>query len=144
MSEPHSLQGSCHCGRLKLTFSTRIAPERFSPRACDCSFCVRHGAAYISDPEGRLVIDARDADVMQYAFGHGLARFLMCRHCGVLVAVVFEEGGRRFASVNSRCFVGANFGEAKAASPQTLDATQKRERWTRLMIPDVELRTAAA
>jgi hypothetical protein len=139
----HRLRGSCHCGRLALTFSTRIAPERFSPRACDCSFCMRHGAAYISDPEGSLLIEARQADALaRYSFGHGLARFLLCAQCGVLVAVLFENEGRTYASVNARC-VDAKFGEPKVASPQKLDAAQKRERWTRLMIPDVELRVTA-
>lgn len=140
----HRLHGSCHCGRLSLTFSTRIAPERFSPRACDCSFCVRHGAAYISDPEGSLVIEASHAEALaRYAFGHGLARFLLCAQCGVLVAVLFENEGRTYASVNSRCITDAQLGEPQVASPQKLDAAQKRERWTRLMIPDVELRVAA-
>jgi hypothetical protein len=140
----HHLHGSCHCGRLSLTFSTRIAPESFSPRTCDCSFCTRHGAAYISDPEGSLVIESREADAIgRYMFGDGLAKFLLCTHCGVLVAVLFESEGRTFASVNSRCITDASFGVPQVASPQQLDAAQKRERWTRLMIPDVELRVAA-
>ena len=44
------LAGGCHCGKLKVEFETGIDPADFSPRACDCSFCTKHGAAYISDP----------------------------------------------------------------------------------------------
>lgn len=92
------------------------------------------------------MITASTADALgRYAFGHGLARFLHCTNCGVLVAVLFEdEGSSVFASVNSRCISDARFGESQVASPQKLDAEQKRERWTRLMIPDVEVRIATA
>jgi hypothetical protein len=45
--------------------------------------------------------------------------------------------------VNARCVTDASLGAPRVASPQQLDAAQKRERWTRLMIPDVELRVAA-
>jgi hypothetical protein len=138
------MQGGCHCGQIALSFSTAIPPEKFSPRACDCSFCQRHGASFISDPNGGLVIDVKDANALgEYRFGHGLAKFLLCRNCGVFVAVLFEIDDRTFASVNSRCIGGdVSFGNPQTASPQKLNADEKKERWAKIMIADVQVRMA--
>jgi hypothetical protein len=134
------IRGSCHCGSIRFAFVSTIAAERLCPRACDCSFCQRHGASYISDPNGSLRLEVEKADALgTYRLGHGLAQFVFCRHCGVLVAVLFETEGRRFASLNSRCAQDARFGEPKSVSPQTLSSDEKTERWRQVMIPDVEL-----
>src|SRR5262245_10244575 len=70
-----------------------------------------------------------------------LANFVYCRHCGVFVAVLFETGDRTFGSVNSRCIGGdIKFGDFQTVSPQKLDAQQKKERWAKVMIPDVQVR----
>ena len=136
------LEGSCHCGRIAFSFSSLVSPEKFTPRACDCSFCQRHGALYISDPNGSLVLDVKEPNALgEYQFGHELANFLYCRHCGVFVAVLFESGDRTFGSVNSRCIAGdIKFGDFQTVSPQKLDAQQKKERWAKVMIPNVQVR----
>lgn len=138
--------GNCHCGQIALSFSSVIPPEKFSPRACDCSFCQRHGALYISDPNGSLVIDVKESNALgEYRFGHGLAKFLFCRNCGVFVAVLFETEDRLFASVNARCIGGGvTFGNPQIASPQKLNAEEKKERWAKIMIPDVQVRMSGA
>jgi len=136
------LKGSCHCGRIAFSFSSTIPPEKYNPRACDCSFCQRHGALFISDPNGSLVLEVKEANALgEYRFGHELAKCLFCRHCGVFVAVLFETGDRTFASVNSRCIGGdIKFGDFQIVSPQKLNAQQKKERWAKLMTPDVQVR----
>ncbi len=146
MTDLKLMQGSCHCGRLALRFSSTMPPEKFSPRACDCSFCQKHGASFISDPNGGLVIDVNDGNALgEYRFGHGLAKFVFCRHCGVFVAVLFETEGRTFGSVNSRCIAGgAGFGAPQIVSPQKLNPGEKKERWTKVMIPDVVVRVSGA
>src|SRR5262245_46468838 len=107
MPNLYSLQGSCHCGRITFSFSSMIPPEKFTPRSCDCSFCQRHDALYISDPNGSLVVDVKEATALgEYQFAHKLATFLFCRNCGVLVAVLFKTDGQIFGSVNSRCIEG--------------------------------------
>jgi hypothetical protein len=142
MPDLYLLQGSCHCGRIAFNFSSSVWPEKFTPRVCDCSFCQRHGALYISDPNGRLVVEIKEANALgEYQFGHKLAKFLFCRHCGVLVAVLFKTEDRIFGSVNCRCIGGnVRFGDSQIVSPQILDAERKKERWSKVMIPDVELR----
>src|SRR5262249_46899024 len=58
------LKGSCHCGRIAFSFSSTIPPEKYNPRACDCSFCQRHGALFISDPNGSLVLEVKEANAL--------------------------------------------------------------------------------
>jgi hypothetical protein len=141
MSAAVTLQGGCHCGRLRVAFSTGVDPAGMQPRACDCSFCQKHGAAYVSDPAGQLSISVAEPDDMRrYRQGSNTAEFLFCGHCGVLVAVVFERDGRTYGAVNARCLdATACLGNAVTASPQQLAVGDKVDRWLRLWIPDVEL-----
>lgn len=132
------LEGGCHCGAVRLQLATAIRPEDFHPRACDCSFCTKHGAAYVSDPRGRLRIVAPDG-LAEYRQGSGTARMLLCRTCGVLVGAVLEEGGRRYGTVNAKCLEDATFGAPQAVSPQKLGVEEKKARWVRLWTPDVEI-----
>jgi hypothetical protein len=138
--EAHTLRGSCHCGRLRLEFSTHRAPAEITPRACDCSFCRKHGAAYISDPQGRLSITAASPQTAaRYRQGSGNAQFLLCTQCGVLVAVLYDHLGRLHGAVNANCLDGqAGLGPAMPASPQALTAEERLARWLQLWVPDVQ------
>lgn len=142
----HAFGGGCHCGKVRVEFETAISAADFHPRACDCTFCIKHGAAYISDPEGRLSIDVQGPDVLgEYRQGSGSARFLLCRNCGVLVAVVFADVAGSYGAVNSRCIDGdVGFGPPQSVSPQQLSAGEKRGRWTALWTPRVELNVSAS
>lgn len=76
----------------------------------------------------------------RYRQGSNTAEFLFCGHCGILVAVVLDHGGRIYGAVNAPCLdATARLGNAVAASPQQLAAADKVDRWLRLWIPDVEL-----
>ena len=140
-----TLHGSCHCGKLRLEFSSNQSPENFTPRACDCSFCRKHGAAYISDPVGRLSITAKRTALRRYRQGSNNAEFLLCGECGVLVAVVFAQTARLYGAINVGCLdAGESLGASIPASPQTLAPDEKVSRWLALWVPDVELIESAA
>jgi hypothetical protein len=137
---PDALHGRCHCADLTVDLSSRIAPADLRPRACDCSFCRKHGAAWVSDPAGRLRITARESTLRSYRQGSEQARFLVCGRCGVLVAVVIEHEGRRFGALNAGCLDAPSaLGAAVPVSPQSLAAEAKRARWQEVWVPDVEL-----
>jgi hypothetical protein len=72
----------------------------------------------------------------RYRQGSESAEFLFCRHCGVLLAVVFAtEAGLRGA-VNVRCLARAGeFAPARPVSPQQLPQEERRERWRALWTP---------
>jgi len=144
MNQPRLLKGGCHCGKIKIVFETIICPEDLTPRACDCSFCLKHGASYVSDPEGSLSIEVKGLDtVSEYHQGSETARFLLCRYCGVLVAVVFDDEIGSYGAVNSRSIEdGVIFGAPKTVSPQKLGREEKRRRWVKLWTPRLELKAA--
>ena len=137
------LHGSCHCGELRIEFSTAVDLAGLVPRACDCSFCRKHGAAYISDPAGRLSIAAKPGALRRYRQGSNHAEFLVCARCGVLVAVIFEHGSRIHGALNAGCLDDqARLAQPVAASPQKLGADEKMSRWLKLWIADVTLDVA--
>jgi hypothetical protein len=84
--------GGCHCGNIRLGFSTELDPSQIEVRACQCSFCVRHGSHAAADPAGRLIISVKDeAQLRRYRFGLKTADYLICRECGVYVAAITGE-----------------------------------------------------
>jgi len=142
MADGGLLKGGCHCGNVQFEFTTAIRPADFAPRACDCSFCLKHGAAYISDPDGRLVIEVADSNAVgEYRQGSGTARFLLCRNCGVMVAVIFDGDGRSYGTVNANCIAGGVvFGACRVVSPRNLSAEEKKRRWAKIWTPGVVVR----
>ena len=128
--------GGCHCGAVRWTLSSQHALETFSPRACDCDFCTRHRAAWVSDAQGALRI-AGIAAARRYRQGSGQAEFLFCGDCGVLVAVVCQdETGALRGAVNRNSFDQRHLlGAETVASPQLLAAEAKLARWSQLWTP---------
>ena len=134
-------RGGCHCGQLTVAFASSLDAASIIPRACDCSFCQKHGAAYVSDPSGQLTIASRTLDALhRYQQGSNSAEFLICHRCGVLTAVIFEHDTRILGAVNARCLDGpTGFGSAVAASPQQMEPGERIARWSQLWIPNVGL-----
>ena len=138
------LHGSCHCTNIEVTVELSAPPAGYAPRACDCDFCVKHGAAYIADPQGRLTIRVKEAaSLRRYRQGSGTAECLLCGTCGVLVAVVFRAPQDLFGVVNVRA-IDRNvvFGDATLVSPKTLSPAEKIERWSSLWFAQVRLEGA--
>jgi hypothetical protein len=90
----HELKGGCHCGNLRVTYRTAIAPADAIVRACQCSFCRKHATRAVSDPKGSLAITVMDEALLgRYQFALNAADFLICRACGVYVAAFMPDGG---------------------------------------------------
>lgn len=112
MSESDELvriDGGCHCGNIRFAFFRPPWGETIPVRSCGCSFCVKHGGAYTSHPQGRLEVEARDpALVERYRFGTGTADFLICKTCGVVPVVTSAIDGTTYAVVSARAFEGVD------------------------------------
>ncbi|RWN32217.1 MAG: aldehyde-activating protein [Mesorhizobium sp.] len=94
--------GGCHCGNIRLEFSTELEPPQTEVRACQCSFCIRHGSRAVADPNGRLVISVKDQTQLQrYQFGLRTADYLICRQCGVYVAAIARDDARAIVIINA-------------------------------------------
>ncbi len=95
------IAGGCHCGNIALALSWPGEPAEIPARACDCSFCVKHGGVWTSAPDAALEVTIRDpALVSRYAFATGTADFHVCTRCGVVPLVTCAIAGRLLAVVN--------------------------------------------
>lgn len=137
----HKLEGSCHCGNIEIEVALALAPDEYIPRACDCEFCRKHGASYISDPDGSLVIKVRDEKLLKkYHQGSGTAEMLICANCGVLIGGVYRAEGCMFAAINTKTIDGnTTFGESQPVSPKTLSSEEKVIRWRKLWFSNVNI-----
>ena len=87
--------GSCHCGAVKISFTSDKAPEAMRVGRCACSFCRRHGARTSGDPAGSVEFRAEPGSLSRYRFGLGITDYLLCAKCGTYVgAVMPDEGGQ--------------------------------------------------
>ena len=90
--------GGCHCGAISLTYRSTMPAAEHALRACQCSFCRKHGSIAVSDPDGSVEIRIADEQkASRYRFGLGTADYLVCRECGVYVAAVMTEGEKSWS-----------------------------------------------
>ncbi len=95
------LTGKCHCGNIAMDLDWESDPPRIPARACGCSFCVKHGGLWTSNPKASLEISIREPSrVSKYAFGTKTATFHVCSQCGIVPFVTCEMAGRVYAVVN--------------------------------------------
>jgi hypothetical protein len=137
----HSVNGACHCGNIVVELQLANEPGSYHPRACDCAFCRKHGAAYLSDPQGSLRLRIKDQrQGGTYRQGSGLAEMLLCTQCGVLIGALYRSEERIYATVNVRVIEGVeSFGTEQPVSPRKLSGDQKISRWTDLWFSSVAL-----
>ena len=103
-----TLEGGCHCGRLRISFTTARGPAELPLRACQCTFCRRHGGLTTSDPEGEVVLTVAEVPPGGwYRFGTGMTDFWVCPTCGVYVGAYVEVGGQGREVVNTRALEAA-------------------------------------
>lgn len=96
-------RGACHCGNIRVAFETERKPEDMVPRACQCSFCRKHGTGAVSDTDGQLTFTVRDPDqVHLYRFGQKITDFVICRICGVYVGAHMPDGDGAYGNVMAK------------------------------------------
>src|SRR5260221_11409629 len=79
------INGKCHCGNIAFELGWEEDPPEIPARACGCTFCVKHGGVWTSNPRSRLDVVVRDAALLsKYAFGTGSAEFYVCSRCGAV------------------------------------------------------------
>jgi hypothetical protein len=135
--------GGCHCGNIAVSVELTRDPSSYIPRACACEFCRRHGAAWVSDPQGALRLRVRDQrDTGRYAQGDEIAEMLLCRNCGVLMAALWQ-GRQLHGVVNVNALEArASFAPSQPVSPKSLSAEGKTSRWQNIWFADVTVVTA--
>lgn len=133
----HRLNGGCHCGAIALELTLPRPPEEEIVGACQCSFCRKHNARTVSDPRARVRLVLREpAELQRYRFGLAASEVVLCRRCGVYVAMLMVEDGRAWTTVNIDALdERARFtrpAESRDFSGEALDGRlgRRKARWT--------------
>lgn len=75
-----SLEGGCHCGRVRFSFKT---PRHSYVWQCNCSICVMKQNHHIVVPDDQFsLLQGADA-LTTYTFNTHAAKHTFCKHCGV-------------------------------------------------------------
>lgn len=99
------INGACHCGNIGFVLDWRSEPGQIVARACDCTFCVKHGGVWTASASAALTVSIKDpARVSRYAFATRTADFQVCAVCGVVPLVLSRIDGRWYAVVNVNTF----------------------------------------
>jgi hypothetical protein len=115
------IQGKCHCGNIAFSLTWDPDPAEIPARACGCSFCVKHGGVWTSNPAGALKVAVEDPSlVSRYAFGTKTAEFHTCTRCGVVPVVTSRIDGRLYAVVSVNAFEGIDPSRIRSA-PASFD-----------------------
>jgi hypothetical protein len=77
---PLSLQGSCHCGAVRLTLPR--APEKAT--SCNCSLCRRSGAIFGYYEFGTVSVQGHPENTEEYVWGDRTLRNVRCKTCGIV------------------------------------------------------------
>jgi hypothetical protein len=125
------IRGKCHCGNIAFSLTWDPDPAEIPARACDCSFCVKHGGVWTSNPRGTLEVKVTEpAAVSNYAFGTRTAEFHICARCGVVPVVTSRIDGQLYAVVSVNAFDGVNASRLRRA-PASFEGEETESRLAR-------------
>jgi hypothetical protein len=97
--------GGCHCGSIRIELETDRHPHEHVIGACQCSFCRKHNARAFSDPKAFVTLTAHEPEHLQrYEFGLKTSEQVLCRRCGVYVAMVLSDADGVLSVVNVDAF----------------------------------------
>ena len=99
------IQAKCHCGNIAFSLDWPGDKPEIPARACGCTFCVKHGGVWTSNPKGKLAVQVRDpSKVSKYEFGTRTATFNVCAACGCVPFVTSKIGEQLCAVVTVNMF----------------------------------------
>ena len=135
------IDGRCHCGNITYELGWPDDAPEIPARACDCTFCEKHGGVWTSHPRASLRVSfQRESDVAAYEFGTRTAQFHVCSACGVVPVVTCRLDGSLYAVVNVNTLGNTNALPLRhaAASFEGEDTAARLARRTRNWIADVQ------
>jgi hypothetical protein len=136
------IEGSCHCGNVSFSLDWPGDAAEIPARSCGCTFCVKHGGVWTSNPAASLRARVTEpAMLARYAFGTETAQFLVCVRCGVAPLVTSQIEDAIYAVVNVNTFDNVERAriQSQPASFDGEDVASRLERRRRHWIADVVL-----
>jgi hypothetical protein len=136
MPEAQVLRGQCHCGAIRGTLVASKPAAELQVRACQCSFCTRHGAMTVSDPAGRATFEIERTALAPYQFGTRTGTSLICGRCGMYAGVIVEDGEKTWSALNVRGLAIPEF-QGRVAEPVVYEGetpegriARRKSKWT--------------
>lgn len=136
------IKGSCHCRNIRFDLAWEPDPAEIPVRACTCSFCVKHGGVWTSNPDASLrIFIERPESVSAYSFGTRTADFHVCAQCGGVPVATSRVEGRLYAVVNVNTFENVDAALLQRSSASFDDETESARlaRRQRKWIADVRV-----
>jgi hypothetical protein len=130
MAEALRYEGSCHCGAIRATLYASRPADELQVRACQCTFCMRHGAKTVSDPAGRARFEIDGAALSWYRFETRTGTSLICNRCGAYAGVMLEDGDTVWSVFNARGLAIPEFA-GRVAEPKVYDGETPEQRVAR-------------
>jgi len=131
-----ALSGTCHCGVIRARLMASKPAAELQLRACQCSFCTRHGAMTVSDPAGRATFEIDRAALTKYQFETRTGTSLICARCGMYGGVMLEGGGKTWSVLNVRGLAIPEFA-GRSPEPVVYDGetpeariARRKQKWT--------------
>ena len=141
------IEGKCHCGNIGFKLDWPGGPSEIVARECSCTFCVKHGGVWTSNPDALLSVTLQNAAlVSKYAFGTKTAMFYVCSRCGAVPIVTSEMAGHLYAVVNVNTFENGDSLHLRR-EPVSFDGEEQASRLARRQsnwIADVRIAGATA
>lgn len=99
--------GRCRCGNISFTLDWLPDPLAIPARACSCSFCTAHSAAWTACPSGKLTVRIKHPSlVTRHSFATETAQFHICESCGDTPVVTSRIDGQVYAVINTKTLQG--------------------------------------
>jgi hypothetical protein len=125
------IHGRCHCGNIAFALTWESMPDEIPARVCGCSFCIKHGGVWTSNPKGALRVTVKDPKAVSvYRFGTRTADFHVCARCGIVPVVTSTIDGRTYAVISVNAFEGIDRARIRQA-PASFDGEGTDDRLAR-------------
>ena len=94
------LEGSCHCGNVRMA----IPHRPIYVIKCNCSICIRLGALWAQYEAGSVKFEGHPQNTSTYVWGKETLRTIRCSHCGTVThweAILPEAGAGIGVNINN-------------------------------------------
>ncbi|MDP5217778.1 GFA family protein [Ruegeria sp. 2205SS24-7] len=99
------LKATCHCGAVEI--EAEFPEGLASATRCDCSFCLRRGAAAVTALAASLKVLKGEDNLTLYSWGTHTAKHYFCKTCGIYTHHR-RRADPRECGVNLGCIDGGN------------------------------------
>lgn len=124
--------GACSCQNVAVEVCLTRELSSYVLRECDCDFCQKEKALYLSDPNGDFKFSLLESNSLSSVrHGSESAEFLKCELCQQLIGVFYQEEKATFSAVNARLLADEVLEVMKweVVSPKKLGVEEKVHRW---------------